>query len=851
LSVTRDWPSSNLLAELNSRAWSQAEFEHAIEQMLAEIDSPLDAVMVSIEQSEPMPAITIGAPGQGKAQHISTVRLDKLGRFTAMISLWFKPETTAEEEQPAVVAIPELVLAYWRGDERDQRGKILSGQFAGLQRALEATTQYWTAQGPVALLFADIDRFKAWNDTFGMQDGDRLIARLSALLVHHAPADAVVVHRTGDEFVIVLPRSDLSVAVVEAMALRETVERKLLEPEPPLPMKGTRIGLSIGVAGLPQGSLFSYSSLETQADRALKPAGEEKRRGRVSVETSLGSDTAVVSSSPSTDTSGLATCLVLSQFDVATPFGNTWLNVLSLRARELTKDATDVSGLSSALSRLVNLVDPMIHADVHQALVPAQSGLNGLLALSPLEVVLAISHGLGCSLIADDTQIGDGWTLHYADKGAAASIVQHATGAVLISLGDNPTVLESIPIAPTTDSHHQVIDSHRALLISIGTNRLKLPRQLFAEIVYVDDRPTRGGGLPDFWEAAIAQVITALVCHPNISLVLATGERTHGIETLTRLEQAAAWSHPETVDDLAYKLGHATAPIRMASERIAGRVTHVQNSSTAIRLVLEQFRTGIPLKAVPTGDVAIEPPREHPLRRTLRVEKLGLGLEGGCQVGTAYEAFPIALELVRQTEQTPMRDQAGRPFKELVDFRISLRTPTREPIPRFHRKERKSLENYFEQQFINPTGLFRKQLNLHDQLELVIEHVVQTVPQRTFTSRRALLVVPHIPVVGEELSPLGLVSVRIIPYSSETGSITLDYSFTWRTVEALVGLPYSLYASIRFAEYLTEQIRSRLAPREQRALVMRRLSYIAHSLHIFLDNYAESIARRIVNDETS
>jgi len=95
------------------------------------------------------------------------------------------------------------------------------------------------------------------------------------------------------------------------------------------------------------------------------------------------------------------------------------------------------------------------------------------------------------------------------------------------------------------------------------------------------------------------------------------------------------------------------------------------------------------------------------------------------------------------------------------------------------------------------------------------------------------------------------VSVRLIPRaSSDAGGTTIDYSFTWRTVEALVGLPYSLYGSIRFAEYLTDEVRELVHPKYQRSLRMGRLSYIAHSLHIFLDEYHQKIARRVVNDDT-
>ena len=116
-----------------------------------------------------------------------------------------------------------------------------------------------------------------------------------------------------------------------------------------------------------------------------------------------------------------------------------------------------------------------------------------------------------------------------------------------------------------------------------------------------------------------------------------------------------------------------------------------------------------------------------------------------------------------------------------------------------------------------------------------------------FATRRAILVVPHRIVAGEDLSPLGLVSVRLIPrFVGEV--IRILYSFTWRTVEAFVGFPYSLYGSVGFAEHLTAELQARVATEQRRHVRMGEVSYIAHSLHMFMDAYGQNIARRIVDD---
>jgi len=108
-------------------------------------------------------------------------------------------------------------------------------------------------------------------------------------------------------------------------------------------------------------------------------------------------------------------------------------------------------------------------------------------------------------------------------------------------------------------------------------------------------------------------------------------------------------------------------------------------------------------------------------------------------------------------------------------------------------------------------------------------------------------VIPHVIKTPDHISPLGLVSVRIIPRFSPN-RVKLYYSFTWRTVEALVGFPYSIYGSVKYSMYLTDEIKRLVDPEIARGVDMADVSYIAHSLHMFMDDFGQNIARRIVDD---
>jgi diguanylate cyclase (GGDEF)-like protein len=61
---------------------------------------------------------------------------------------------------------------------------------------------------PLAIIYLDIDNFKALNDTLGHQAGNAGLKRIAQALVASIRRDGFVARHGGDEFVVVLPEAD-------------------------------------------------------------------------------------------------------------------------------------------------------------------------------------------------------------------------------------------------------------------------------------------------------------------------------------------------------------------------------------------------------------------------------------------------------------------------------------------------------------------------------------------------------------------------------------------------------------------------------------------------------------------
>lgn len=134
---------------------------------------------------------------------------------------------------------------------------------------------------PLAVVFADIDHFKSFNDTYGHSAGDECLAKVAATLrgCLLRPADFAARYG-GEEFVLVLPDTDAAGAADVARRALEAVDAL------DIPHAGGELGrvtLSLGVSVEIPGPGGSPDRLLDRADQALYAA---KHGGRHALVTS-------------------------------------------------------------------------------------------------------------------------------------------------------------------------------------------------------------------------------------------------------------------------------------------------------------------------------------------------------------------------------------------------------------------------------------------------------------------------------------------------------------------------------------------------------------------------------------
>ncbi|MBL8250513.1 MAG: EAL domain-containing protein, partial [Candidatus Competibacter sp.] len=113
-----------------------------------------------------------------------------------------------------------------------------------LEQALKQARRY---DRKVALMFADLDRFKQVNDMLGHSWGDRLLCQAASRLGACVREADTVARQGGDEFVVVLPNI---AEEHDAWVVAEKIITRLAEPFD-LSGDSVRIGASIGISLYP------------------------------------------------------------------------------------------------------------------------------------------------------------------------------------------------------------------------------------------------------------------------------------------------------------------------------------------------------------------------------------------------------------------------------------------------------------------------------------------------------------------------------------------------------------------------------------------------------------------------
>ena len=91
-----------------------------------------------------------------------------------------------------------------------------------IQRRLHEKERY---KVPVSMILFDLDNFKTINDTYGHQEGDRVLQRMAQLIKKRLRTSDQFFRYGGEEFAILLAHSQLKEAVAVAKALRQAVHQ--------------------------------------------------------------------------------------------------------------------------------------------------------------------------------------------------------------------------------------------------------------------------------------------------------------------------------------------------------------------------------------------------------------------------------------------------------------------------------------------------------------------------------------------------------------------------------------------------------------------------------------------------
>jgi len=178
----------------------------------------------------------------------------------------------------------QLAHAYEGIRQQGSRLMSFSGQrcdpLTGLcnRQALHETLEnYLTMHRRYGMLFSivvfDLDHFKIFNESHGLPQGDRLLKQVAAMLDQQARDTDVVTRSGGEEFIVVLPGTELPGATMFAERMRAMISRSTTQT------------VSAGVATVVDGD--DTKTFLTRADSALYAA---KAAGRNAVYCHNGED---------------------------------------------------------------------------------------------------------------------------------------------------------------------------------------------------------------------------------------------------------------------------------------------------------------------------------------------------------------------------------------------------------------------------------------------------------------------------------------------------------------------------------------------------------------------------------
>jgi diguanylate cyclase (GGDEF)-like protein len=221
----------------------------------------LAVYLLSLDHSFQMLWRQVGTPASLQQRAMHVVNVVMVLTLLAMVTLHYFLVVVRMQSQLATLASTDPLTG-------------LNNRRRFTEAAEHELAQSRRHQLPVSVVLCDLDHFKAINDRWGHDGGDAVLRHASQVIRQVARETDTVCRWGGEEFLMLLPNTDLAGAV----HLAERVRQLMADTPAPVARQAVHVTLTLGAATLAPGE--TLDAVIARADAALY-AGKSAGRNRV------------------------------------------------------------------------------------------------------------------------------------------------------------------------------------------------------------------------------------------------------------------------------------------------------------------------------------------------------------------------------------------------------------------------------------------------------------------------------------------------------------------------------------------------------------------------------------------
>ena len=263
------------LLQLHQKLLGSLDIQPLINQYHSWLNDIQRADSVEYSHNEENIALTIGEAKVHQANYVLRLEKTYLGTITISSQKRFSEQDLFDHEQSMAVLVHYLKNAIdFRALQKVALYDALTGVMNRsslddfLPREVNRAQRYETE---LSIMMIDIDHFKSINDRIGHMGGDEILSQVAKSITGSLRSSDMAFRFGGDEFLILLPNTNLKGAHTAA----EHIAEALAKSNACAALYDVKPQLSIGVASYRKGE--SHEDLVRRADSALYSA---KSNGR-------------------------------------------------------------------------------------------------------------------------------------------------------------------------------------------------------------------------------------------------------------------------------------------------------------------------------------------------------------------------------------------------------------------------------------------------------------------------------------------------------------------------------------------------------------------------------------------